>query len=108
MKPLSRATPATADVLDALLTASEPVWGLQLVKATDRPAGSVYPILERLERLGWAQSEWEDATDRRGPRRRLYRLTDDGAAAAPAAIARARRVRAVRAASVERTAGVIA
>ncbi|WP_296196872.1 helix-turn-helix transcriptional regulator [uncultured Microbacterium sp.] len=90
MVPLPRATPATADVLDALLAQDEPVWGLRLVESTGRPAGSVYPILERLERLGWVASEWEDDPTRPGPRRRLYTFTPDGAAAAPAAIARGR------------------
>jgi len=90
MEPLSRVTPATADVLSALLSHSEPMWGLLVVKETERPAGSVYPILERLERLGWAASEWESDGERSGPRRRLYRLTHDGAAAAPAAVRHAR------------------
>lgn len=91
MEPLSKLTPATADVLAALVRASDPTWGLQVVKETGRPAGSVYPILERLERLGWVRSAWESETERRGPRRRLYELTGDGAAAAPAAIRTARR-----------------
>ncbi|CAG7609451.1 PadR family transcriptional regulator [Leucobacter soli] len=90
MEPLARITPATADVLAALFELDEPTWGLQLVKRTGRPAGSVYPILERLERLGWAESEWEEDPGRSGPRRRLYRLTDGGAAAVPAALAHAR------------------
>lgn len=90
MKPLSRVTPATADVLEVLLNASEPAWGLAVIKSTGRPPGSVYPILERLERLGWASSAWELDTERAGPRRRLYELTKDGAVAAPAVIHRAR------------------
>ena len=90
MEPLAKTTTATADVLDILLGAPDPTWGLQIVKQTGRPAGSVYPILERLERLGWVTSQWEDDTERSGPRRRLYDLTSDGASAAPAAIARAR------------------
>jgi DNA-binding PadR family transcriptional regulator len=81
MTPLSRITPATVDVLVCLL-ADESTWGLQVIKLTQRPAGSVYPILERLERAGWVESEWEDAPERPGPRRRLYRLTADGAVAA--------------------------
>lgn len=102
MEPLARITAATADVLEVLLKSAEPVWGLRIVKATCRPAGSIYPILERLERLGWAQSEWDEDADRAGPRRRLYTLTDDGGAAAPAAISRARH-----AASVVRPAGAL-
>jgi len=89
MEKLSRITPATIDVLDALLGASDSVWGLRIVALTGRPAGSVYPILERLERAGWAESEWEDAPERSGPRRRLYRLTSGGAEAARAAVGRA-------------------
>lgn len=88
MELLSRVTPATVDVLTVLLSRPEPVWGLLLVKETGRPAGSVYPILERLERLGWATSEWEAESERSGPRRRLYQLTREGAAAAPAAVQR--------------------
>lgn len=87
MTPLSRLTPATLDVLTALL--GEPgIWGLKIVGVTSRPAGSVYPILERLERAGWVESEWEDDPARSGPRRRLYRLTADGVDAARAAVAR--------------------
>jgi DNA-binding MarR family transcriptional regulator len=87
MTPLSRLTPATLDVLTALL--GEPgIWGLKIVGVTSRPAGSVYPILERLERAGWVESEWEDDPVRSGPRRRLYRLTADGVDAARAAVAR--------------------
>jgi hypothetical protein len=91
MEPLSRLTPATADVLHALLDAAEPVWGLRIVHETARPAGSVYPILARLEAAGWAVSVWEDDPERTGPRRRLYELTADGAQAATAAVARIRR-----------------
>lgn len=94
MEPLSRLTPATLDVLDALLDAPDPVWGLRIVKRTGRPAGSVYPILERLERAGWVESEWEDDPDRSGPRRRLYRLGADGTEAARAALAARRPARA--------------
>ena len=90
MEPLARATPATADVLEALLQATEPTWGLRIVKATGRPAGSVYPILERLERLAWVDSEWEAENERSGPRRCLYALTGSGVQAAPEAIARVR------------------
>ena len=88
MEPLSRLTPATLDVLTALLGEPDRIWGLRIVGLTSRPAGSVYPILERLERAGWVDSEWEDDPARSGPRRRLYRLTADGVDAARAAVAR--------------------
>jgi DNA-binding PadR family transcriptional regulator len=41
--------------------------------------GSLYPALYRLEAAGMVKGEWEDnATARRGPRRRIYRLTKKG------------------------------
>ena len=82
MEPLARVTPATVDVLSCLVEASEPTWGLLVIKGSGRPAGTVCPILERLERAAWVESEWDDDTKRAGPRRRLYRLTEDGALAA--------------------------
>ncbi|MDO9398232.1 MAG: helix-turn-helix transcriptional regulator, partial [Herbiconiux sp.] len=82
MEMLKRVTGATVDVLRALLEADGPTWGLVIVKGTGRPAGSVYPILERLEGAGWATSAWEAESARPGPRRRLYELTADGAEAA--------------------------
>ena len=82
MDQLSRVTPATVDVLAALQESSDPVWGLAIIKTSGRPAGSVYPILERLERSGWVTSEWADEPDRTGPRRRYYELTEGGARAA--------------------------
>src|SRR5580693_7475268 len=41
--------------------------------------GSLYPGLYRLEAAGMVKGDWEDsATPRRGPRRRIYRLTQKG------------------------------
>ncbi len=82
MEPIRRVTATTLDVLDALLAADGPAWGLLVIKATGRQAGTVYPILERLERQGWITSSWDDETDRPGPRRRLYEFTGDGVEAA--------------------------
>lgn len=91
MEQLSRITPATADTLAALMAAGEATWGLQLIKNTGRPAGSIYPILDRLENLGWVTSKWEEDSNRKGPRRRLYQLTTDGAKAAPDVVQAAKR-----------------
>jgi PadR family transcriptional regulator PadR len=88
MKDMSRVTPATTDVLRVLAGSADPTWGLQIVKQSGRPAGSVYPILDRLERMEWVSSEWEMDDSRTGPRRRLYRLTAEGAPAAAAVIAK--------------------
>jgi DNA-binding PadR family transcriptional regulator len=87
MEPLRRVTPATLDVLAVLQHSSKPIWGLAVIKSSARPAGSVYPILERLERAGWVESEWADEPERPGPRRRYYELTRDGALAARALLA---------------------
>jgi DNA-binding PadR family transcriptional regulator len=41
--------------------------------------GSLYPALYRLEAAGMIKGAWEDnATARRGPRRRIYQLTKKG------------------------------
>lgn len=50
--------------------------------------GTLYRALARLEDMGLLTSQWEDpqrAADAGRPRRRLYRLTDDGLKAAAAA-----------------------
>ena len=73
MENLGRVTPATALVLEALLSA-ESVWGLQIVKDAGKKPGTIYPILERLETLGWITGEWDTQESRKGPRRRYYRL----------------------------------
>jgi PadR family transcriptional regulator PadR len=82
MEPLLRVTAPTLDVLAALLAAEGPTWGLLLMKTIGRPSGTVYPILERLERQGWITSSWDDDAERSGPRRRLYAFTADGQQAA--------------------------
>ena len=71
--------------------------GFALARDLDRVGGSrltahgtLYKTLERLERGGLLTSRWEDPADVDGsrPRRRLYRVTDDAAAA----LERSRRV----------------
>ncbi|SKB01589.1 Transcriptional regulator PadR-like family protein [Agreia bicolorata] len=82
MESIQRVTAPTVDVLRVLLNSTSPVWGLQIIKKTERLPGTVYPILERLERQGWIRSSWEEDSSRQGPRRKLYEFTADGAAAA--------------------------
>ena len=79
-------TPATVDVLDALLVDRGGIWGLQIVSSTGRPSGSVYPILERLERAGWVESVGQDFPFRAAPRPGIYTLTREGLVAAVAAV----------------------
>jgi PadR family transcriptional regulator, regulatory protein PadR len=82
-------------VLHALLT--EPAaerYGLQLCAETGLPSGTIYPIVARLEQVGWVESSWEDPARHVAegrPRRRYYRLTGEGAMKARDALARVRR-----------------
>ncbi|WP_082072101.1 helix-turn-helix transcriptional regulator [Pseudarthrobacter chlorophenolicus] len=73
MENLGRLTPATALVLEALLSADS-VWGLHIIRSSGKKPGTIYPILDRLENAGWVVSEWDMTQARRGPRRRYYRL----------------------------------
>ncbi|WP_405910812.1 PadR family transcriptional regulator [Streptomyces sp. NBC_00828] len=89
---MPRMTLQTQLVLRALL--EDPVkerYGLELCELTGMPSGTVYPILARLEQVGWVDSIWEDPTayEKGGrPGRRLYRITHDGAVQAREALAR--------------------
>lgn len=78
MSTYLRLTPALRDVLACLLEATEEIWGLRVSAASGRPTGTVYPLLERLERQQFVSSRWESDSDRSGPRRRLYALTENG------------------------------
>lgn len=41
--------------------------------------GTLYPVLYRLERAKCVEASWEeDSGGRRGPRRRVYRITEQG------------------------------
>ena len=69
-------------------------YGLDLAKRAGIKTSSVYPVLMRLERAGWVTSSWETVEPSQAgrPRRRLYRLTGDGAAAARTQLTRAQQV----------------
>jgi PadR family transcriptional regulator PadR len=75
-------TPQTQAVLAALLQdMTEPHYGLEIAKAAGLASGTIYPILARLERQKWVESEWEqiDQSKEGRRRRRYYRLTREGA-----------------------------
>jgi DNA-binding PadR family transcriptional regulator len=79
-------------VLRAMLAdPTQEMYGLQLCQEAGLPSGTIHPILARLEGLGWAESRWEDADPQHEgrPRRRYYRLTQDGAERARTALAQA-------------------
>jgi PadR family transcriptional regulator len=89
-----RITMTVAVVLAAFL--EDPAadrYGLDLMRATGQPSGTLYPILVRLQGAGWIESRWEDvdASEAGRPARRYYRLTPDGAAAARTHLAAAQR-----------------
>ncbi|WP_250562607.1 PadR family transcriptional regulator [Sphaerisporangium fuscum] len=71
-------------------------YGLELCEETGLPSGTVYPILARLEQIGWVESRWEDPdahVSEGRPRRRYYRMTTDGAELGREAVAKAYRSR---------------
>jgi PadR family transcriptional regulator PadR len=75
---------------------TEQRYGLDMCESTGLPSGTIYPILARLERVGWVESDWEDpdahiAEGR--PRRRYYRLTREGAECADEALKNIQRSR---------------
>lgn len=84
-------------VLGAFLEAPErEFYGLELMNATGLASGTIYPILGRLEGLGWVESRQEDpdvGTREKRPTRRYYKVTADGLESGRAAIARAHRSR---------------
>ena len=76
-------------LISALLTDPAAEWyGLQLSADAELKSGTVYLLLARLEQAGWLTSRWEniDPAQEGRPRRRLYRLTEDGELAAARAI----------------------
>ncbi|WP_199809474.1 PadR family transcriptional regulator [Streptomyces sp. NRRL S-920] len=101
--PDVKMTPHTQTVLRALLghgdardhrtvVLADGLYGLELSKRTGLPNGTLFPILERLRQAGWVERYWERDEIAEGegrPRRRFYRVSSKGAAAAPQALAEA-------------------
>lgn len=56
-------------------------YGLEIGKAAGLSGNGLYPVLMRLERAHLVVSRWEetDPSEAGRPRRRLYRLTSEGA-----------------------------
>lgn len=83
-------TTGVAQVLTVLLEDPQVGrYGLELMRATGQPSGTLYPILRRLLAAGWVRADWEDidpAVESR-PARRYYLLTPDGLADARTALA---------------------
>ena len=63
-------------------------YGLEIIERTGLPSGTVYPLLARLESEGWVTSCWEAGDPgARGPRKRFYEITVNGAESARTALA---------------------
>lgn len=78
-------------VLDVFLSRpGEEQYGLEIATEAGILGGTLYPLLARLEHIGWLESRWEDLDEpvERHRRRRYYQLTEDGEIAARAALSR--------------------
>lgn len=74
-------TKQTRIVLDLLIRAQDegtPMWGLRICDLADLGSGTVYPILERLEKAGWVTANDEEGYPAGRPKRRFYTVTDAG------------------------------
>jgi PadR family transcriptional regulator, regulatory protein PadR len=77
-----RLTQQTIKVLGALISGHvRELSGADIAKLTKLQSGTLYPILYRLEQVGWVNSNWEagDPAVLGRPRRRYYRVTAQGA-----------------------------
>jgi DNA-binding PadR family transcriptional regulator len=83
-------TSQTMRILEAMLEDPAGDWyGLQLSEAAGLKSGTIYPALARLVHYGWLEARWEsiDPSEAGRPKRKLYRLTREGAATARVLVA---------------------
>jgi DNA-binding MarR family transcriptional regulator len=88
---VQRLTKPTIRVLKLLLDApTGSFYGAELIEQADLGPGTLYPMLTRLETIGWLESAWEDVDPAVAgrPARRFYRLTTHGRVEAVAALER--------------------
>lgn len=76
-----RPSPQAIRLLGALLSGGG-AWryGYEISRETAIGAGTLYPLLERLLKLGFLESEWRPSELEGRPPRHAYRLTHSGAA----------------------------
>jgi DNA-binding PadR family transcriptional regulator len=76
----SRALSAHARQLLAALLARGCAWshGYELARTASIKSGTLYPLLMRLEALGYLEAEWQQPAERGRPPRHAYRLTPSG------------------------------
>jgi PadR family transcriptional regulator, regulatory protein PadR len=78
-----RLTFQSLKVLNAFVSdPSRPLAGADLIRVSNIPAGTLYPILLRFEEGGWLKGRWEkgDPSIKGRPLRKLYRITGAGLA----------------------------
>jgi DNA-binding PadR family transcriptional regulator len=71
-------SPKMVDVIKIFLEdPSKPRYGMELMRATKQPSGTLYPILAKFEKNGWLSLGNEDIDPRveGRPARRFYRIT---------------------------------
>jgi DNA-binding PadR family transcriptional regulator len=79
MKRFRRPSPQTLAVLRALAEESaEWSYGYDLGRSLGLKAGTIYPILIRLNERGYVAATWESDPPPGRPARHLYRLTPTG------------------------------
>lgn len=63
-----------------LIQGASGIAGADITRATGVPAGTLYPLLARLEVAGWIVGRWEDVdpSEVGRPRKRFYALTETG------------------------------
>jgi len=89
MEGLRLTTPLVKLLRVFLADPTSKYWGFEIMKETGLASGTVYPLLARLERMGWLQSGWDDEEETRRARRRYYQLTGEGVTSARIALAEA-------------------
>ena len=64
----------------AILLDAQADWshGYELAQLADVRSGTLYPLLIRLEALGYLEAEWQQPPERGRPPRHAYRLTAAG------------------------------
>ena len=78
-KPEQKLSLGTVLILHALARGLS--YGFDIMEETGLASGTVYPVLEKLERFGFVTSRWEDpniAQREKRPPRRYYEITRDG------------------------------
>ena len=68
-------------------------YGFDIMEETGLTSGTIYPALDRLEGLGLAKSQWEEARiahREKRPARRYYQITREGEEALATALERYR------------------